>query len=83
MERGDWYQSERGMKIHLRLLNGAMVGIDVTPETFVAEIKQPIEDRTGSRVALFYSGKQLDDGKTLKQYDVKNGSIVKYRIIKK
>ena len=70
------------MKIQLRQLDGATLCIDVPPETFVAESKQPIEDRTGSRVELFCSGKQLDDGKTLKQYDVKNGSIVKYRIIK-
>ena len=68
------------MKIQLRQLNGAMLCIDVTPATFVAEIKQPIEDRTGSRVALFYSGKQLDDKKTVTHYDMKNGSIVTYRI---
>jgi len=73
-------EMERAMKIQLRQLNGAMLSIDVTPATFVAEIKQPIEDRTGSQVALFYSGKQLDDKKTLKQYDMKNGSIVTYRI---
>jgi hypothetical protein len=75
-------EMERAMKIQLRQLNGVMLCIDATPATLVSEIKKPIEDRIaeGRQVALFYSGKQLDDGKTLKQYDMKNGSIVSYRI---
>jgi len=51
----------------------------VDPDNSIEEVKEKIERREGIRPShqrLIFSGKQLEDGRSILDYDIQNGSTI-------
>lgn len=68
-----------GMVIHMLALNGERHEMEVRPSMTIEEVKAEYEKRTGKpkdKQRLVYAGKQLEDGRTLRDYNIPHdGSI--------
>lgn len=60
------------MTIFIKTLNGRSLTFEVQPTDTVNKLKQLVEERQGPSpgMRLLFGGKQLDDGKTLKDYNI-------------
>jgi ubiquitin C len=67
------------MQINVKTPDGKKITVDVDPNDTVMDVKKKVADREGIPVdeqRLLFRGKELDDGPTLSDYNIKHGSTL-------
>ena len=67
------------MEIRVKMITGKIISISCSPGDIVDDIKNKLRDENGippHQQRLIYAGKQLEDSRTLKDYDIKDGAML-------